>query len=99
MQIEEDTQEWQSDWTTFSEAEKFTAEIRVMLAGKTDVLINTEYSSMVALGTYKKCTSIADNSALGHRTMLKANMLKQSYMDKKIKFLNNSLIGHNNPPI
>ena len=100
MQIEDEgPQEWESDWTTFSEAEKFTAELRVTLTGKTDLLINTEYSSMVALGTYKKCTNREDNAALGHRTKLKADMLKKSYMDQKIKFFKNPLIGHNNPPI
>ena len=100
MQIEDEgPQEWESDWTTFSEAEKFTAELRATLTGKTDLLINTEYSSMVALGTYKKCTNREDNAALGHRTKLKADMLKKSYMDQKIKFFKNPLIGHNNPPI
>jgi radical SAM superfamily enzyme YgiQ (UPF0313 family) len=96
---DEDPQEWESDWTIYSEAVKFAADLRAIVTDKTDLLINTEYSSMVALGTYKKCTNREDQSALGHRTKLKADMLKKSYMDQKIKFFKNPLIGHNNPPI
>ena len=100
MQIEdEEPQEWESDWTIYSEAVKFAADLRAIVTDKTDLLTNTEYSSMVALGTYKKCTNREDQSALGHRTKLKADMLKKSYMDQKIKFFKNPLIGHNNPPI
>tara|TARA_R110000822_G_C15279055_1_gene489993 strand:- start:78 stop:1511 length:1434 start_codon:yes stop_codon:yes gene_type:complete len=76
--------EWKNEWTTYTKAKALASKLRDEL--NSVQLGHSEYSSMNALKLYKKCTTYDEYASLRHRTRAKADLLKQSYVDKKLQY-------------
>ena len=76
--------QWKNEWTTYGEAKALARDLRAEL--RSDQLGHSEYSSLVALKLYKECSTEAEYAEMRHRARAKADLLKQSYVDKKLQY-------------